>query len=496
MRTARYLVLGLLFIALAVRLAPARLDNERYGELREAERYQMDVAEKLYREGKYKDALGEYEKFITLYVESLGAPYAQYMIAACKYNLKKVNSAVKEYKAVLTYFPDAPEAPLSAYAIGNCYRNNGEPEEAVQQYLEVVKTWPEHPIAGDALWFASEIQIERGLNEKAIEIRRRLVETYPKSGYFNTAVDWLVEYYLYEQDNIPAARAICSLRREPLNTEQHLAERLYNHGYYLYNRYNKRTSGAQAMDKAVELYQGIMKQFADDAEAVKQARTMIAVCYRYSGRNAEARQGYEALLKDLPQDDGIRKGYASFLEESDQWDEARLQFLKLKDKEEGAWQMAQSYHRQRKISAAEEAYLRVVKDFPKRAQLALYTLGGMHHGITRNYEKAINAYRQSEYRPPEYLFRIGECFVAWEKYGEAIRTYTEIVGFFENHAPEAMWRIASCYEARGGEGDTESAIATLRKICDRFPKSRQASYAHQRLETHYKITYTGGGVAE
>ena len=50
-----------------------RLDElslERWGKLREVERYQLNIAEKYYREKNYKVAAAEYEKFLALYETS------------------------------------------------------------------------------------------------------------------------------------------------------------------------------------------------------------------------------------------------------------------------------------------------------------------------------------------------------------------------------------------------------------------------------------------
>ena len=57
-----------------------------------------------------------------------------------------------------------------------------------------------------------------------------------------------------------------------------------------------------------------------------------------------------------------------------------------------------------------------------------------------------------------------------------------------------MWRSGLCYERRNQEGDKERAIATFKRVLDLYPGSAQSSQAHQRLESKYKVTYTGGGM--
>ena len=84
---------------------------ERWAKLGEADRYQLNIAEKYYREQNWKAALAEYEKFLTLYEKSGGAPYAQLKWSICQVNLHKSNTAIKDgFQSVIDYWPDSPEA--------------------------------------------------------------------------------------------------------------------------------------------------------------------------------------------------------------------------------------------------------------------------------------------------------------------------------------------------------------------------------------------------
>ena len=84
---------------------------ESYEKMREVERYQLQIAEKYYIKEEYKVALDEYEKFLTLYETSTGAPYAQLMWSHCQSKLRRVNTAIREgFQSVIDYWPNAREA--------------------------------------------------------------------------------------------------------------------------------------------------------------------------------------------------------------------------------------------------------------------------------------------------------------------------------------------------------------------------------------------------
>ena len=73
------LALGLLPSAFGAKLSwVEQIPIESYGKMREVERYQLQIAEKHYLNEEYKIALDEYEKFLTLYETSVGAPYARF----------------------------------------------------------------------------------------------------------------------------------------------------------------------------------------------------------------------------------------------------------------------------------------------------------------------------------------------------------------------------------------------------------------------------------
>ena len=87
------LSIGLLLSAAGLRAELGYLEQisvETFAKMREVERFQIKVAEKLYLKGEYKAAASEYEKFLTLYERSTAAPYAQLMWSHCLVKQRKV----------------------------------------------------------------------------------------------------------------------------------------------------------------------------------------------------------------------------------------------------------------------------------------------------------------------------------------------------------------------------------------------------------------------
>jgi len=117
----RLWILPLVALVALVSASPAvaaKLDEmslERWAKLREVERYQLQIAEKYYREKNWKVALAEYEKYLTLYERGEAGSYAQLKWSICQVQLRKANTAIKEgFQSVIDYWPDSPDAVASA----------------------------------------------------------------------------------------------------------------------------------------------------------------------------------------------------------------------------------------------------------------------------------------------------------------------------------------------------------------------------------------------
>ena len=123
-----------------------RFGNRLDGDMRLDEMRWM--ATDFHEERKWKVALAEYEKYLTLYEDSEAAPYSQLKWSLCQRQLRKLNTAIKEgFQSVLDYWPESPEATASMYYIGQTYKNMGEIRRAKKAYKEVLTTYPDHVVS-------------------------------------------------------------------------------------------------------------------------------------------------------------------------------------------------------------------------------------------------------------------------------------------------------------------------------------------------------------
>jgi len=116
---------------------------------------------------------------------------------------------------------------------------------------------------------------------------------------------------------------------------------------------------------------------------------------------------------------------------------------------------------------------------------------GITHRDAGQWKEAIGVLRQCTNFPENFRV-MASCHRRLKEYREALLLYNQIAGD-EQHAPWAFLEIASTWE----EADKkEEAIKAFQQVCKRFPKSPQASTAHARLQSVYKISVTLGGATD
>ncbi len=103
------------------------------------------------------------------------------------------------------------------------------------------------------------------------------------------------------------------------------------------------------------------------------------------------------------------------------------------------------------------------------------------------FEEAIKLYRSTN-RQPEATWAIIECMLALKQYGSAIDLAKELESVGGEVAAAACLRAADIYRTSGDKG---KEVQQLQLVLRRYPKSRQSSEAHNRLES-YGVKLIGG----
>ncbi|MFM9965063.1 MAG: tetratricopeptide repeat protein [Planctomycetaceae bacterium] len=506
---------------------------DRWKLLREAERHQMNVAEKYYRERQFKIALGEYEKFVVLYEKSEGTSFAQLKWAICQIHLKKINTAISEgFQTVIDYWPDSPEASIAAFYIGHCYKQTGEIKKAKKAYLQAVSKYESSLAAVYSLTDLLDVaDLEADVEGKVATWRKLVydIKRTPGEGN-NLCVQASVQLATHYFSTGNAAEGVAAL-----DTSYKGNSRPYHVWYYCRTPIGQLTADAKTKEKGEKVADGCVVAIREriptdlskpeDKTNAREWSYYAADVLAHSRREDKVVEAYQAMLRLYGQEDATLQRFADWYKSIQKYDEARKLYGQFTNRIEGLNQTAYSYRQQQKCDNAVTHYKQAAgldsQNIPKwneQIAQAFREAGRWKEAIeayTENlkidvantekwlwaiaiaqrdggmYKEAIGTFRQCT-NFPENTKQMAWCHRHLKEWNEAIILYGQVT----SSAPDAPWALYQIAVVREASGDNEAAIRAYQTVCKKFPKDGHAAQAHAHLQTKYKINVTLGGAAE
>jgi tetratricopeptide (TPR) repeat protein len=509
------------------------LPLERWQKLRETERYQLQIAEKYYREQNWKVAAAEYEKFTNLYEKSDGAAFAQMKWALAQVQLKKHNTAIKEgFQSVIDYWPDSPEAIASRFYLGQTYQAMGQIPKSKSALKELVAKYPDHPASVLAMsQLVAVAQAEKDQTTR-LAMLRKLTFDVKRSPAVNTAcaqaagqlaslsfetgaVDEAIRALETTYDAQQVSAQVATLARTVIS--QQMQEVV------------GKTKAPKTADATIGWLRGKLPSDLNTDPAKATAREIfysIADLYAVSGRDAQVLESFEQLTKLLGPSDETWGRLAQFYKSRLKFEDARATYKRYQNANAGLGQVAYSFREQASYDAAIEAYKQLIgRDAEQSASwrselaqtyraakkfmeaVAVYEeLIAQDSGKAQQwrwelantlrdsgkYKEAIGHYRQCD-NFPENFKQMAACHRQLKEFNEAILLYNQIVATNPANAP---WALLQVGYTREDAGQKEPAIQTFQQVCKRYPKDSHASVAHAHLQNKYKISITLGGAKD
>ncbi len=531
------LVLGLCTTLASAGPREHEMDLKRWEKLKEAERFQLNAAERLYRESQWKAAADEYEKFLKLYERSEGAPYAQLKYSHCLVSLRKQNAAIKDgYQSLLDYFPDSPEAPIAAFLIAHTYREIGDIKPAKKAYSKTISSYPAHVASVWARYDLAEIALKENDPETRLNLLRQLTYDVERKGL--TAEPCAAAARLYTQlvfragnfeEGLKALTTTC-------NEAQLTSHLLHPHLGALPQTINELTAstdeatkklGEKLADASSAWFKTQVGNWLKDPKTKPQAVEAwyaVATVRHHAHQPDKQKAVYDEMLAALGADDHTLGLLAQWYKENKQRDLARGTYAKFKDvvagkaaiahsfEEEAQWDKAVAIYRElavdlmtapKWLAAAAWAYRRggkpdlaiaiyrelLTSDAKNAAEYHFQTAETLYHA--QRWKDSITAYRGTD-RYPHNFQHMAAAHRHLKEYNEAITLYQQIIAssMSKDLSGQMYMEISRTQEEAGKK---EDAIKTLKHVCDKFAKTGSGSQAHARLNEVYKIPVTLGG---
>lgn len=531
------LLLAALMTALGSNSAAAQsldvISLERVKQLREVERYQLEVAEKYYREKNWKVAIAEYEKFLSLYEKSDGASYCQLKWSLAQCELRKQNTAIKEgFQSVIDYWPDSPDAIAAAYYIGHTYKSIGQNKEAKKAYREVLTKHPEHLAA---VFASSDLIDIAGLENDAatrVQLWRKLAFETPRKGSANgpcVQASQQLATHLFSNGAFDEGVAALATTYKDAQFLPHVVQYVRQPIATLVSQSDTKAKGEKLADAAIAWLRANAPADITMPEAKLAAQNAwfaMADLQLAAQRNDKVPAIYDEMTKKFGTDDVLLGRLASWYKSQKRWEEARATYRRYLNAADGLGQVAYSYREESKPDEAIPVYRQLVGQDPERKVQWKNEIATTYRGA-RKFKEAIDVYHELEaddlanigkwrweiactYRDagqlaeaigyfrqcdnlPENLKQMAACHRQLKQYKEAVGLYNQVVAAYPD---SAAWALLQSGYTREEAGESEPAIKIFQSVCKRFPKDQYASVAHAHLQTKYKISVTLGGAKE
>jgi len=484
------------------------LDAGRYKKMNMFERAQYDKAAELFRQGSYKAAAREFEKFRAQFADSAAIAHVLFMHAYANHYAKNRHTAVKLYTEVLDYFPEEfQDASAAIYFMGQAHLDNGD----VRKGLAVMKRMVEHEryhkhwLAAGALRLLADNHWKNGQYETAVEYWKQVVRDFEAANRVEArqAKEHVVAWYVN-------GRSYTGYEAWVVNEDNHenpaFRKGVVQYALWVLDRirnYPLKTGEKEDPQRRLEDRKAFVKYFKGNRTWYEKTDDLwgywvhLWTLARGIGDKTEATSAIDEVVQIIKaiKDDRARDSKWSWLIDrllgEGGIERARICTGYMKDRLWSAWKVYEILARQEKWPEVDKQLQALEKmGDEKWAFRALKVRANVYKDRLRWYEKAIQLYHQIS-EPPQTLWSIQECYYRWGKLKEALRVLAEIETMFPPHASRAAW-TATAYYDRAGESKT--AIAGARRILKIYKKSRESSLAHQLLEKYKKKT--GGGVLE
>jgi len=149
----------------------------------------------LYKEGKYKEARGEFKKFLARYPNSALAPEVHFRIAEATENFWE---ATREYRNLTLRYSESPFASQAQFRIGQYYYLKGDYEQSLKDYQKLLEVYPQSSYAPASRYWVGSMLLTQKKYDTARKEFKKVLENYPQSNYLDWAQAGIGNSYLKE----------------------------------------------------------------------------------------------------------------------------------------------------------------------------------------------------------------------------------------------------------------------------------------------------------
>ncbi|TVQ65718.1 MAG: tetratricopeptide repeat protein [Balneolaceae bacterium] len=442
----------------------------------------LRIGDSFFAQGKYREAL---EYYMATIGADPGGDYAMFQVANSHYRMNRNFEAVTQFRRLLRIYPFSRLREQAQYNIAYIYLVTGNYDQAIEEFQTVIRRFPGTEWAARAQYNIGDSHYNSGNFEAAIEAYQRVLDEYPRSRYIIEAIDGIQFAQLsaggsdtstdiledFLADN-PTSQTADRLRFR--QAENVLQTGDYNAAIREFRQYLRITNNRSQMPEAYYNMADAYLRLGNRAEAASNFETLIND-FPDSERVAPAIAELARIQFELG-------NYSESLRRYQQLGE-----LDSRNRTEAAIGIGNAELELGNRDAARQQFEQVLAENPENnaARIGLGKVL-FRDGRTEEAQRFFRLVAESDFAESgaEAQYMLGEMEFAAGNRDAAIEAFSRVGTLFEAYSEwvaNAQMRIAEIYIREGRRGE---AVAVLNSIIDRYPDTEAATRAQRLLRSN------------
>lgn len=240
---------------------------------------------------KYEEAIKKASKVLTFHPKSRWADDALFLIGRAYYNMDEYAKAQRKFEELLASFPKSKFGEDCHYYVGLCQYNSGNELDAIEALKFMIQSSKaEKKKRAEAAFMVGEIYFKGEEYDDAINYYQILVESYKTDTLATLAQARIGEAFWLKKDYAQAKEAFAKVEKYNAKPEK-LFEAKFKSGECCYL--------TKDFDEGMNIFTRLSKE-GKDSSKVPLVKLKIAEGIFLSGKDQEAIQEYDNIIKDYP----------------------------------------------------------------------------------------------------------------------------------------------------------------------------------------------------
>ncbi|MFH1897585.1 MAG: tetratricopeptide repeat protein [Candidatus Desantisbacteria bacterium] len=411
---------------------------------------QYEIANGLFNQKKYTEALEVYESFVKDYPDNQFVPEGLYRMGLCYYQLEYYREAIDVWQKLKDTYKEHPIAIDALAKIADTYFRAQEYDKAIVVYQEIVKNYPRSPNGKDARLRIGQSYYNAMNDEKAIAEFQGFIDTYPDDPKASDALS-AIEASLYRQEKKLLASG---------DKEENSTAAIINMLRGFITKYPKSKLASEMQFHLAQKYFEI-EQYAQAVEEFSR----IAINYSDSKYMAESQYLLGESLYELKRYDETIAVYHRLLQNFPTYESIPI----------ASFHLGTAFYNLERLEEAIKTYQSLTQNYPNSeyTSAALFNIALCYKKMGKLDETA-GAYRTFCQKYPDddmttkALMELAAICRKQGNFQEAIKTLTDLSNKAHDESKmEIIYNTAECYLAMK---DKEKATLEYLKLKDMTPK--------------------------